>query len=95
MKLATIMPTPAARSFGSKVQYDLYVAAAEDLVVKSLNRAFAACSGILVSWSPIIEMGLLMRSSSRFSNLTGLLMPRTLIDAMEIVCVVSSRFGDD
>ena len=43
----------------------------------------------------MIATGLLMRSSRMFSNLTGLLMPRTLMEAVETVLVESSRLGDD
>ena len=43
----------------------------------------------------MIETGLLMRSSRMFSNLVMLLMPLTLIVAIDIVLVESSRLGDD
>ncbi len=44
---------------------------------------------------PIIDKGLLIRSSRMLSNLVELLMPLTLIEATEIVLVESSRLGDD
>src|SRR5687767_1277197 len=44
---------------------------------------------------PIIDKGLLIRSSRILSNLVELLMPLTLIEATEIVFVESSRLGDD